>query len=131
MDNRVFNVNGSGDEMLLKALELVFLQRSEKTTCSGWQQTKEDGLILCWTKNDESITPIPSDLTATECLPFVLSWLKGEFAKSVQLSKWCDNLDHDGHNSGGWQVYCDDWGRVGSQSYSICAIKPAYMWHGK
>lgn len=132
MDNRIFNVNGSGSEMLLKALELVFKQEGDNTTCKGWQESKEGGLILCWWADGiDDITRLPAPCSATQCLSFVEQWLVGDFAKTVELSKWCGDQDHDGHNSNGWQVYVDDWGHVGDQRYSICAIKPAYMWHGK
>lgn len=132
MDNRLFNINGDGEAMLLKALELAFMQQSAfNPTCSGWQQTKEHGLILCWTANHKDITPFPADLTAQQCLPFITQWLAGDFAKDVELSKMCHNADHDGSNSLGWQVYCEDWGHVGEQHYATCAIKPAYLWHGK
>lgn len=130
MDNRVFNVNGSGDEMLLKALELVFMQEGKNTTCTSWTQSKDNGLMLCWCEG-KGLTLLPSPLTAKECLPFILSWLNSDFAKTVSLSEWCNDLDHDGHNSNGWQVYCEGWGHVGGYSNTICAIKPALMWHGK
>lgn len=131
MDNRVFNVNGSGDEMLLKALELVFLQDSENCKCTGWFETKENGLVLCWSSSSKNINPIPGKMTAKDCIPFVKSWLDSEFSAEVNLSDWCGNCDHDGHNSIGWQVYCEDWGHVANEFSAICGIKPAYMWHGK
>lgn len=131
MDNRLFNVNGRGDDMLLKALELAFLQFSDKCTVSAWEQSKQHGLILCWTNKVHNVIPTPGDLTAKQVFPIVKAWLSSDFAKTVELSDWCDDHDHDGHNSTGWQVYCSDWGHVGNQHYSICAVKPAYLWHGK
>lgn len=131
MDNRLFNVNGGGDELLEKTLEFAFAQESEKCTCSGWAQTKETGLILCWAQHDKDITPNCGDLTATQCMPMVCAWLQSDFAKTAIPGEWCGDTDHDGHNSLGWQVYCDDWGHVGDQRYAICGIKPAYLWHGK
>lgn len=135
MDNRLFNVNGRGEQVLLKTLELAFSHEgwNKPTTCSGWQQTKENGLILCWcaSENTEGVIAFPSSLSAIECLPFVTSWLKSDFAKTVEFGKWCNNYDHDGHNVEGWQVYCEDWGHVGGQHYSICAIRLAHLWMGK
>lgn len=131
MDNKLFNVNGSGSEMLLKALELSFMQEGSRTTCSGWQQTEENGLILCWSNKPEGIHPFPADLSAKQCLGFVEEWLSSDFASKVKLGGWCEDSDHDGHNTEGWQVYCEEWGHVGNQRYSICAIRPAFMWHGK
>jgi hypothetical protein len=131
MDNRLFNVNGKGDEMLLKALQLAFLQFSDRCGVKAWEQSKEHGLVLCWSSNTHNVIPTPGELTAEQALPMVKSWLASDFAKTVELSDWCSDADHDGHNSIGWQVYCGDWGHVGGQHYAICAIKPAYMWHGK
>ncbi|MBL4800193.1 MAG: hypothetical protein JKY50_22585 [Oleispira sp.] len=130
MDNRVFNVNGKGTDMLLQALKLVFSQEGQRTTCSSWAESKEHGLILTWCKG-EGDHDLPSDMDASSCLSFVSSWLASDFAKDVVPSEWCGDTDHDGHNSEGWQVYCEGWGHVGGNHYAICAIKPAYMWHGK
>lgn len=131
MDNRLFNVNGCGDEMLKDTLSLAFKQADAKTA-SAWVQTKEQGLILLYyTSSDEVLNKFPSKLTVDVVFPIVKTWLTDDFAKTVTLSEWCQNLDHDGHNSKGWQVYCGDWGHVGSFTSVICAIKPAYMWHGK
>ena len=131
MDNKLFNVNGEGDEMLTKAIELAFLQCDERTTCDAWIQSKEHGLILMKWKTEGS-NELPSSLTSKEVMPIVLSWLKGEFAKDVIKSEWCDYCDHDGSNGDGWQVYTDDWGCVGEAAgATICAIKPAIMWYGK
>lgn len=132
MNNRLFNVNGKGKEMLLATLKLAFEQKGfSNTTAKSWIETEEHGLILCWCKDDK-FNPLPSELTAEQCLPMVEQWLQGDFAKTVKLSKWCENIDHDGDNSLGWQVYVENWGHVGkAKSYAICGIKPAYMWHGK
>lgn len=135
MDNKLFNVNGEGSDMLLKALELAFMQHSPHTPnpacCVGWQETVKDGLILCWTSNSDNINSLPGRLTAEQCLPFVKVWLQSDFAKNVKFGEWCGDMDHDGHNTLGWQVYCGDWGHVGNQHYAICAIRPAFLWHGK
>lgn len=129
MDNRIFNVNGTGEKMLLSALELVFMQRGEKTTCSAWQAT-EKGLILLWYKCEGS-TPLPSSkgMTAVEVLPMVLGWLSDVDIRDIEMGRW--DVDQDGHNSIGWRVYCEDWGKVGGNSSAICAVKPAFMWYGK
>lgn len=130
MDNRLFNVNGSGDEMLKAALSLVFNQEGIGTTCKSWIQTKQHGLILLWIADkDSNELPVPTD--AETVFPLVSKWLEGDFAKEVILSNWCEDFDHDGSNSKGWQVYCEDWGHVAGNNYAICAIKPAYIWHGK
>jgi hypothetical protein len=129
MDNRIFNVNGRNEELLLKALELAFEQSGFK--CKGWLATKQ-GLVLTWYV-DGKTTPLPTTtgMTAAEVLPMVLSWLKSDGAKAVESTGWDADMDHDGHNSLGWRVFCEDWGHVGGSSSAICAVKPAYMWHGK
>lgn len=130
MDNRIFNVNGSDDEMLKATLSLVFYQMGANCTCKAWAETKEHGLILLWCKCSDS-NSLPTKLTANDIFPIVKKWLISDFAKNVELSDWCVDYDHDGHNSEGWQVYCGDWGYVGEFRNAICAIKPAFMWHGK
>ena len=44
MDNRLFNVNGNGDQLLLCTLRLVFEQVDSK--CKGWVQDEDNGLVL-------------------------------------------------------------------------------------
>ena len=131
MDNRILNVNGSGREILQKAIELAFMQfnSSREAVCSGWCFSKEKGLMLNW--SDIGCHPFPVDMNAKDCANWAFTWLQSEQAKTVALSDFCGNEDHDGHNSYGWQVYLEDWGHVGENRYALCAIKPAYMWHGK
>lgn len=132
MDNRVFNVNGSGTDLLLAALKLAFAQEGYgERSATAWVETEDCGLILCWV-DDDKLNTFPAPLSAEQCLPLVEQWLEGDFAETVKPSKWCGNADHDGSNSRGWQVYVDDWGHVGIAGYrAICGIKPAFMWHGK
>ncbi|NIB43759.1 hypothetical protein HBA55_29420 [Pseudomaricurvus alkylphenolicus] len=128
MDNKVFNVNGSGEDQLLKTLELAFGGQ----TCSGWQETEDHGMILCWTADSVGINPMPGDLTAEQCLPFITAWLESDFASKVKFGEMCGPYkSSDVDNGKGWQVYVEQWGHVGNQHYSICAVRPAYMWYGK
>lgn len=132
MDNRIFNVNGNGEQMLLDTLRLVFAQEGQKTTSKAWLSTKQHGLILLWYKSDEKgVSAFPAPLTADQCLPFVLAWLESDEAKSVELSGWDADTDHDGDNGSGWRVYCEDWGQVADIHAAICAIKPVVLWYGK
>ncbi len=130
-DNKVLNVNGEGDEGLLLALELAFLQHGKRTTCSGWSQSKEHGFILHWHRNGTGVIPFSHDLSLTETFAIVKGWLNGEFAKTLELDGWDRDNDHDGHNGTGWRVYSEDWGKVGGKPYSICAIKRIFVWVGK
>jgi hypothetical protein len=131
MDNRIFNVNGKGSQMLLHTLELVFEQTNLK--CVGWIFSKTHGLILTWHLDDKNIIPLPTTkgLTASEVLPVVLSWLESDMAKTIKLEHWDSNYQHDGSNSKGWRVYCEDWGHVADHSCAICAILPVFLWYGK
>lgn len=129
MDNRIFDVNGKGSDLLLLTLQLAFKQ-SGNEVCKAWRQTPENGLVLEWWEK-EGNNPLPSPLTAEQCLPIAENWLSGDFAKKVQPDARCVDLKHDGHNSLGWQVYCEEWGHVGGEHTAICAIRPAFIWHGK
>jgi hypothetical protein len=128
-DNRLFNVNGRGEDQLLAALKLAFSQ--EGSSCKAWSQTRECGLILHWWDSDGGLNKLPGEMTPEDCLPIVLKWLGSDFASTVEPSEWCGDADHDGSNSIGWQVYVGDWGHVGASRTAICAVKPAYLWHGK
>lgn len=129
MDNNVFNVNGRTEEQLLKTLELIFLQTGRRA--EAWKQDKEYGLILFWVNDATDSERFPTPLDAKGVLPLVMSWLNGDFAKTVDCKGWDADTDHDGHNTMGWRVFCEDWGHVNGDWRAFCAIKPAYMWHGK
>ena len=134
MNNRIFNVNGRGDEQLLATLKLVFNQKGTNCgyKCEGTKFVQTKGLILLWfCEKSEHGNKLPVELTAEECFPFVKAWLKSEEAGKVDCESWDANSDHDGSNSIGWRVYCEDWGHVDGDPRAICAIKPDYMWHGK
>lgn len=133
-DNRIFNVNGrldrGGESLLLQTLELAFAISGHKA--KAWRVTKKSGLILDWYVQERSQgnNQFPTPMSAAAVYPIVLDWLKSEEAKETELSRWCEDYDHDGHNGPGWQVYCEDWGHVeGSQGF--IGIKPACMWYGK
>lgn len=131
MDNQIFNVNGKGNDALLDTLKLAFAQKGPNHKCAGWVVEKKKGLILCWTDGDE-VTNFPAELDAIDCLPFVIAWLNSDEAKGIELGRMCEDHDHDGHNSMGFQIYIEDWGHVGDVGWrAICAVRPCYMWHGK
>ena len=128
-DNRIFNVNGEGKEMLRMTLRLVFLQEGENTTAVSFVKSKK-GLILLWYKDKratELVTPHDADM-ATE---IAWAYLKDNPEEVEHTLFWDQNQDHDGSNGLGWRVYCEDWGHVDGMSSAICAIKPAFMWYGK
>lgn len=141
MDNRVFNVNGKGKAMLTEVLRLALWHHSgcmgngSDCTAKGYMVDPNKGLILLWTLDDKDqrhqkfIAPLRADALAEN----VYAWLASEEAAQIPLTgTWDDDCDHDGHNSKGWRVFCEDWGHVGAAEWKgIVAITPAYMWHGK
>ena len=130
MDNRIFNVNGGGEKLLRQTLNLAFEQGGFPYKCVAWKETKENGLIFCWS-DPEGSYKLPIPLGPETCADIALEWLKSDFAKTVDIPDSCQDIDHDGHNTLGWNVYVEHWGHVGNEVYSICAIRPCYMWHGK
>ena len=127
-DNRIFNVNGEGDEMLLDTLKLIFKQEGDNTTAKGWRKSLKHGLILYAYENGD-INLFPNPLTAEEVFPIVKKYLKS--GEDVELDDWDKDADHDGSNGQGWRVYCEDWGHIGSDHSAFAAIKPVYIWYGK
>jgi hypothetical protein len=128
--NRKFNVNGSGESMLLATLALVFEQKG--LGARAYKFT-ESGLVLYWGVADGTVAlPKAADgLSAAQCLPFVVAWLQGDHAKGVVCEGWDADYDHEGWNIVGWRVFCGDWGHVEQSPYAICAIRPAFLWLGK
>jgi hypothetical protein len=129
MDNRVFNINGEGDEMLKRVIKLAF-EQSGFDECVAWWESNKYGLVLLWHTSENSF-PMPSPLDAEQSAIMASAWLNGKFARNVELDDWDADMDHDGDNGMGWRVYCEDWGHVGHDSRAIVAIKPAFMWYGK
>jgi hypothetical protein len=133
MDNRQFNVNGKGDEMLAAALALAFKQcGSSAVTCNGWLKSPKSGLVLfSWAGDRKEVQSLPSSLSAAQVMPIVIAYLDSKEATAVKLEHWDANADHDGSNGIGWRVYVDAWGHVEGMYGVICAIKRTYLWYGK
>lgn len=131
-DNRVFNVNGRGREALHQTLALAFDQWGNNTSCNGYVFSEQHGLILLWSLTEKpDCTALPSEAGSILTADICWNWLQSKQAETVTIEGWDSNHDHDGHNSKGWRVYCEDWGHVDGMWQAICAVKPAYMWHGK
>lgn len=133
MDNRIFNVNGSGKGMLLDTLKLAFLQEGDRTTAKGYSISKKHGMILYWAERNgkEGYIPFPTKMDASTILEFIWTWLNSDEAKEITCVGDDADHNHDGHNSLGWRVFCEGWGHVDGKHGTIVAVKPAYMWHGK
>lgn len=141
-DNRVFNVNGRGVDMLEKALALVSCNGSsasfsgetydsDPTTIIGSIVDPNCGLIWLWAECDGCVKyPVP--LTVRQAAEISFAWLETKEAKAMKCDDWDADDDHDGDNTRGWRVYCEDWGHVGIADWkAICAVRSAYLWHGK
>lgn len=134
-DNRIFNVNGEDDEHLEIAIKLAFHIQSnynEKgATAKGYVVMPTKGLVFLWHTTPNAVA-FPEPIYADEAYTFAKQWLASRDAKQIELNeRWEGDCDHDGSNDIGWRVYVEDWGHVGSNSYTICAVKPCYVWHGK
>jgi len=135
-DNRLFSVNGRGKEMLAATLAIAAQQHGDRPdTFEGWIDDPKKGLILVWHAEPGKANKFISRLTASQVAEQVWPWLESiKHVKpyTLELLQWEGNMDHDGSNSIGWRVYCEDWGHVGpASSYAIVAVKPVYLWHGK
>lgn len=135
MDNRVFNVNGKGVELLAKVLDLAMIQEGFKSVkMTGFKKDPERGIILYWHNNqaeEKGVTPFLAPPTSGELARMIVASLSEEWTSRIPMEDWDANCDHDGSNELGWRVYCDDWGKVGDDDYAFLCVKPAYMWHGK
>ena len=133
MDNKIFNANGSGTEMLELALKLACQTTYVKSIpIEGWKVNPKKGLVLYWSANtNKEINKFPTPLYYNEVVGMVEKWLKSPEAENIPCEGLDSDVDHDGHNELGWRVYTEAWGKVDGENYSICAIKPAYLWYGK
>lgn len=126
MDNRVFNVNGLGKDRLRDTLYLAFEQCRK---ARGYIIDPKKGMLLLWGQCD-GIILFPTGLNSDGCAELVWSWLQSE--PEVECVGFDENLDDpDVMTELGWRVYCEDWGHIGDNHYTIVAVKPAYMWCGK
>src|SRR5574343_211823 len=120
-NNQIFNVNGRGLEMLTKAIELACCRGSSESNFYGNMidhgsekiigslYDPKCGLIWLWAEADGSVK-YPAPLTARQAAEISFAWLKTDDAKKMECNGWDANADHDGNNTLGWRVYCEDWG---------------------
>jgi len=138
MDNRVFNVNGTDNyDNLLEVLKLGFKHGNFglNRTVKGWSIDKEHGFVLhdfIPSFSNEGVNKFPLPLNVESIYPIIQQYLDDKDTwNNTEFDKWDEDLDHDGHNTKGWRVYCEDWGHIGHNSGAFLTIKPAYMWMGK
>lgn len=133
MDNRIFRMNGCGVETLEVALRLATDGKSIK----GYAIDRICGLVFLWADTTTPETCIssgkfPVAISTAVASQIAADWLATDEAWKTPLDEWCDDHDHDGHNSKGWLVYVEDWGHVEPYGWqTACAVKPCYLWHGK
>lgn len=135
MDNRQFNVNGCGRDMLLLAIQLACIQEDCKDRPAkivSYRIHSVFGMILGWcSKEGRGWVNLPVGMTAEDFLPIVWAWLSDEETwKKVSTDGWDKNAYHDGSNEMGWRVFCGDWGKIDADDV-ICAVKPSFLWLGK
>jgi hypothetical protein len=137
MDNRIFNINGRGKEMLLATLDLAFNQCGRKMAARAYIIDPKKGMVLLW-HADKGSQSFPVPLSANAATEMVWEWLQSN--PDIECKDWDEDFDHNGHNTEGWRVFCENWGHVSlapsysasdATRYAIVAIKPAYMWMGK
>lgn len=94
---------------------------------------KDKGLILLMYVDERNknhnkfIAPLGADSLAS----MITEWLQTDEAKAIPPQRWDNDCDHDGSNSLGWRVFCEDWGHVGGEHGAIVGIRPVFLWHGK
>jgi hypothetical protein len=140
MDNRVFNVNGRGEEALAATINLAILHEGwgdKRNTLEGWRVSEEKGLILYRyipSDREAAANRFLAPMTPAQVAPVVMQWLKQQHeAKTTYAvqTHWDEDIEHDGSNSEGWRCYVEDWGHV-EDDWGVCvAVVPAHMWHGK
>ena len=153
MDNAIFRVNGplekeGGFDFLLNAVELALRQKGfdgiNGIRPSGWSFSPATGLVFYWSDPGtlyggvqyHAFSAMPGEtdfkgLSAEDTANVIRKWMETEQAGDTELGQWCDNHDHDGHNTIGFLIYMDDWGHVGDSSYALFGVKPCSLWHGK
>jgi hypothetical protein len=130
MDNRIFNVNGTGLDALTKVLDLAFLQ-SGFNAAKCWRFIPEKGFVLFWTDSNGA-QKLPAPMGAAELAPMIHRWLESEDSTSMKCEGWDKRYDGgDVDTDLGWRVYVEDWGHIAGEWAAICAVRPAYMWYGK
>jgi hypothetical protein len=135
MDNKIFNINGEGVDLLKQVLNIAIKQEdwAYSSKINGWAVDQAKGFILLSYVNekrsDECRFPVPVSPEMAAMMAY--EWLSSEEAKKVPCQGWDADTDHDGSNELGWRVYCEEWGHVGNYHNAIVAIKPVYLWYGK
>lgn len=154
MDNPILRINGplrkSDDyDPLLEAVTFAMRQSGytpqNRKRAAGWSLSKRKGLVLYWHNPGKdtvdgaeyhSFGQLPGDAPDKGFEPAdvtlaIRNWLCSDSAKEVELDDGCEDIDHDGHNTAGFLIYTENWGKIGNADYSFFAVKPCFLWMGK
>jgi len=138
MDNRILNINGTGDELLRGAIQLAYWQDgllgTRETLATNWHVDEKYGFVAFAYApyNFKDAAKFPVGLDSNGLFETVVRWLRSTESEEIACEGWDRNYVGDASTERGWRVYVGDWGHVGRyNSGVICAIKPAYMWYGK
>lgn len=145
MDNFHIDILAEGEETLLEALVIAFRHNAPGGTATHWASldTKFEGvewherdkpgptrptLVFYW--SDPSLkeaTEILMYVKPREAATMVIAWMD----TLVKKDKFPPQPDHDGSNSRGFRVFCEQWGHVNDNHYAIVAVQPTWAMYGK
>lgn len=124
-DNRILNINGYGKKMLKDAIKIACSKGNKfETKIEASIFDLNSGLILLWTPC-EAATKFEKPLSSNEMTEIAFKWLSSEEAMKMKFEGWDSDADHDGSNSIGWRVYCEDWGHVAESN--LCHKTSLFM----
>lgn len=124
-DNFSLKVCSAGKDHFDMSLKMCF-SNSPGSKAKYYSVNEKFGMILYWSKPEEeqNSQPLPYEMDLNASGDFVWNWLKN--------TKYPKQPDHDGDNSKGFFITNGDgWGHVNGSFYSIVAVQPEYMMHGK
>ena len=124
-DNFNITIRSSGKKHFDMAFEISF-DNAPGGKAKYYTIHKEHGFILFWSKPEDNQNGqlLPYEMDMESAKDFVWNWLKG--------AEYPETPDHDGDNSKGFLITTGDfWGHINNSFYSIVAINPYYMMHGK
>jgi hypothetical protein len=135
-DNLGLMVRAKTRETFEMAMRIAFQYESKAV---AYAVDYKHGMILYWSKPTNSVfnaQPLPYAMNVDQVINFVWGWLESLWENYDEYKKFImpdggENVDHDGHNEKGFQVYNSNWGNIGNDWYSFVAISPAYIWIGK
>lgn len=119
MDNFHIDITHDSAEVLGKALDIGF---GGYRKAVGYSINPDKGFVLYWSES-KGMVPFPVSMDAATVRPLISAWLAEQ--------NYGREPDHDGDNKRGWRLYNEAWGRVGDESRTFLAVKPAWTMYGK